>query len=153
MSADEHVTKERTISGSAIAIALTAFALVMAYFAFGMPGMDHGSSTAPPVGYDAVNPDTFAARMRNGDPFVVNVHVPFDGEIEGTDDHIPFDRIAASSALPTALASEILLYCRTGAMAADAARALVERGYTNVTVLRGGMDAWEASGRPIRGTT
>ena len=151
MSDGEPATDQRTISGTAIALALAVFALVLAYFAFGMPGMDHGSSGAPPTGYEAVDPDAFAARLKNADAFVVNVHVPFAGEIDGTDEHIPVDRVADSRALPRARDREILLYCRTGAMADDAAQSLVERGYTDITVLRGGMDAWAASGRPVKG--
>ena len=145
------VSRSRSASGYVVAFGLAILALVMAYFAFGMPGMDHSTPTADPEGYEALAPETFAGRIHNGDPFVVNVHVPFDGEIEGTDEHIPSDRIATSAPLPKALDAEILVYCKTGSMSADAAEALVARGYTNVSVLRGGMDAWRDAGFELEG--
>lgn len=145
------VSRGRSASGYVVAAGLAFFALVMAYFAFGMPGMDHGTPTADPEGYEAVDAETFAARLHNGDPFVVNVHVPFAGEIEGTDEHIPSDRVATSAALPGAMDAEILVYCRTGSMSTDAAEAFVARGYTNVSVLRGGMDAWREAGNELEG--
>ena len=141
----------RPASGYVVAVGLAFLALVMAYFAFGMPGMDHSTPTTDPEGYEAVDPEAFAARVHNGEPFVVNVHVPFAGEIEATDEHIPSDRIASSGALPSALDAEILLYCKTGSMSADAAEELVARGYTNVSVLRGGMDAWQDAGYSLSG--
>lgn len=141
----------RTAPGFAVVAGIALLAIVVAYFAFGMPGMDHSSPPADPVGYQALDPAAFAARLERDEAFVVNVHTPFAGEIEGTDEHIPSDRIRSSSALPSALDAEILLYCRTGSMSADAAEALVDAGYTNVRVLRGGMEAWQAAGYELRG--
>ena len=142
----------RTIPGVVIALAFAGLVVLMAFFAFGMPGMDHGGMSAMPGGHETLAPDAFAAAMGDGDPFVVNVHVPYEGEIAGTDDHIAHDRIADSSELPADRSARILLYCRSGSMSSDAAAALVQRGYTNVVELRGGMDAWAASGRALRTT-
>lgn len=158
---------ERSVPGVVVAAGFVALVAVMAYFSFGMPGMDHGSATedAEPMdgmehdaggqmgaGFDTLTPEAFAARALDDDAFVVNVHIPFDGEIAGTDDHIPYDRIAESDVLPSDRAATILVYCRTGAMSAQAAEALRAAGYTDVGHLRGGMDAWEADGRRILGS-
>ncbi len=96
-----------------------------------------------------VDVSTFASRLEAPDTFAVNVHVPYEGEIEGTDAFIPFDQIAGDDRLPSDPASEILLYCRSGSMSAIAAQALSNAGYTNIVDLDGGMVAWEASGRAI----
>ena len=132
---------------------------VAGYFAFGMPGMDHGTppddggSTAA-VDHDAMSfmrldPETFAARLGDPRAFVVNVHTPYQGELEGTDAFIPYDQIGGHARLPGDKGTEILLYCRSGRMSAIAAEALMDAGYTDVVDLAGGMDAWEADGRPV----
>jgi phage shock protein E len=107
-----------------------------------------GPSGGVPAG-DLVGPDEFAERMADPEAVVVNVHVPYEGEIAGTDLFVPFDEIVSSSRLPSDRDRPLVLYCRTGNMSAEAAAGLVEAGYTDVTDLDGGMVAWEASGQTI----
>lgn len=140
--------RQRTLPGSVIAVGLAVLAAVVAYFAFGMPGMDHSAGSVPD-GYELVDAVTFEALLEKRAALVINVHVPIGLEIPGTDARIASDQLVESSLLPTDRARAILVYCRTGAMSADAANALVANGYTNVKVLRGGTDAWEASGRRL----
>ncbi len=136
--------------------------VIAAYFALGMPGMDHSSTATRPQGSamrdmhgmpsnnsrpSLLAPDAFAARIRAG-AFVVNVHVPYSGEIRGTSAFIPFDRITGDAELPANKSANILLYCRSGRMSAIAASTLVKAGYTRVTELAGGLDAWTAAGQP-----
>lgn len=98
---------------------------------------------------DLVGPDEFAARMDGPEAVVVNVHVPYEGEIPGTDLFVPFDGIASSDDLPAGRDRPLLVYCRTGNMSADATADLVEAGYPDVTDLQGGMVAWQADGRTV----
>lgn len=95
-------------------------------------------------------PEEFGALVE-GDPDVplVNVHIPYEDHIEGTDAFIPFDSILESGDLPTDKTAPIALYCRSGNMSAQAAEDLVEAGYTDVIDLRGGMNAWEADGNGL----
>lgn len=80
---------------------------------------------------------------------VVNVHIPYQGEIEGTDANIAFnDTDALTEALPDKNAP-IILYCRSGNMSEQATRNLVELGYTQVYDVPGGMNAWQSSGRSV----
>lgn len=95
-----------------------------------------------------LSPAEFEDVIAAGDAIVLNVHVPYEGHIEGTDAFIPFDEIA-SSRLPDDLNQPIALYCRSGNMSATATRTLVEMGYTDVVDLADGMNAWVETGRPL----
>ncbi len=94
-------------------------------------------------------PDAFAERMKNKAAMLINVHVPDEGEIAGTDAHIPYLSVAVSEKLPADKDAELLIYCRSGRMSTEAGQALVDAGYTRVVELAGGFEAWKASGRKI----
>ena len=97
-----------------------------------------------------LDPEQFAARMGNPDAAVINVHVPYEGELESTDAFIHFERIVGDAQLPEDKDSEVLLYCMTGRMSDIAGKALIgQAGYTDVAHLEGGMKAWEAAGRRL----
>lgn len=44
---------------------------------------------------------------------------------------------------------KVLLYCKTSGRAALAACAMQDMGYLNVKSIAGGIDAWEAAGKPL----
>jgi rhodanese-related sulfurtransferase len=95
-------------------------------------------------------PEGLAAMLDGKDFRLINVHIPYAGEISGTDLEIPYDQIEQrASELPADKGAKIVLYCRSGAMSAMAARSLVKLGYTNVWNLDGGMSAWEQAGHPL----
>jgi rhodanese-related sulfurtransferase len=96
-----------------------------------------------------LEPAAFAGRMGDKGAVLINVHVPYEGEIERTDAFIPYDRIVGDTRLPTGKSTEILLYCRSGRMSEMAGKALHDAGYTNLAHLEGGMRAWEATGRTL----
>ena len=86
------------------------------------------------------------------DVALVNVHIPFEGDLPNTDASIPFNEIGEHAAhlLPDKDA-EIVLYCRSGRMSTEAAAELVRLGYTRVRNLVGGFNAWSAAGLPMAG--
>ncbi len=103
--------------------------------------------------YTNVTPEELQSMLDAKNFPLVNVHIPYDGEIEGTDSFIPFDRIAGRlDELPSDPDAQVLLYCRSGGMSATAAESLVSLGYTNVWNLNGGMIAWETAGYSLTRT-
>lgn len=91
----------------------------------------------------------FARELRAPDAVVINVHTPYESEIQGTDELIPYDRITGDPRLPADKSARLALYCRSGRMSAIAAQSLLRHGYTDVVELDGGMTAWRAAGRPL----
>jgi len=146
-------------SGHIVVVALAGLgALIAAYFALGMPGMDHEAD--PVTGADMDGMDhaqmelrelsvqEFADRMGDPESVMINVHVPVGESIEGTDAVVPYDEVEDSESLPTDRATTLLLYCETGRMSEQAGRALLDQGYLDVSHLKGGLAAWRAAGRP-----
>jgi rhodanese-related sulfurtransferase len=96
-----------------------------------------------------LDPSAFADRMNDKDAAVINVHIPYEGELADTDAFLPYHNILGVDRLPKDKDREILLYCRSGNMSEEAGAALHEQGYTKVAHLEGGMNAWEAAGRQL----
>lgn len=95
-------------------------------------------------------PTEFRDAISSGDAFVVNVHIPYEGEIEGTDAFVPFDDIAShADELPADKTAPLYIYCMTGRMSAEATPDLQALGYTSIIDLEGGMEAWRSAGLKI----
>ena len=103
---------------------------------------------------ETISPKELAIQLqnKNANPAqseftLINVHTPYEGEIEKTDTFIAYDQIVAnSSSLPKNKNAPIILYCRSGRMSGEALETMKKLGYTNVRHLTGGMDAWKKIG-------
>lgn len=101
-----------------------------------------------PGQYQTLSIDEFAAIVENraDDYQIINVHIPYAGEVANTDANIPYNDLDALTAAIASKDSPVILYCRSGNMSEQASRALVELGYTQIWDVPGGMAAWQASG-------
>ena len=115
-------------------------------------GPPHPDNATRPSPFPSVPPAAFSAVLRGTPPLtLINVHVPYEGELAGTDAFIAFDRIARQrNRLPHDKAAAIAVYCMSGRMSDVAARTLRDLGYTDVTELQGGMIAWHRAGYPLK---
>ncbi|MEQ1861378.1 MAG: rhodanese-like domain-containing protein [Chthoniobacteraceae bacterium] len=95
-----------------------------------------------------------AARRKDGPgaPVLLDVRTP----LEYSETHIPGSRLIPLDELDAAaLAREVnatdgcIVFCRSGSRARKAADQLASAGLENVTVVEGGVSAWEAAGLPV----
>jgi len=97
--------------------------------------------------YRNIAVDELSRMSKDKDFILINVHIPFAGNIPSTDLSIAYDQIEnAASQLPADKNVKIVLYCRSGHMSKIAAEKLVSLGYTNIWNLEGGMADWEKAG-------
>ena len=120
--------------------------------ALALGGCGGGGGQPEPAPTDApgtVPPARFATVVSAPGTFTLNVHVPDEGSIAGTDASIPYDDVSARRDELPDRGTTIAIYCKTGRMSAIARRTLTRSGYRRIVELGGGMDAWVADGRRL----
>ena len=121
---------------------MTAFAA----FVYVTPGVGAANIKA----YKNITLNQFLSLMDNKDFFLVNVHIPYQGEIPKTDISIPYNAIEQyKNMLPEDKHTKIIVYCMGGYMGNIAAEKLVRMGYTRVFNFVGGMNAWMKIGKSL----
>lgn len=94
--------------------------------------------------YNSISPIVFDGMMKNKDFVLVDVHIPEQDQILGTDLLIPYNNIKANlDKLPQDKNTKIVVYCLSGSMSRAAAYILGDLGYTNVYDLSGGKKAYD----------
>jgi rhodanese-related sulfurtransferase len=97
-------------------------------------------------GYTDITVQQLAQMLPGKDFTLVNVHIPYQGEIPETDLFVPFNEITEHQDELPVKDEPIVLYCSSGNMSTQAAKALVELGYTKVMEVDGGFSDWAAAG-------
>lgn len=133
-----------------LGVVVAAVVLLLAACSGTSNGSDSRSSSTPTAPSGAVGPAEFAAYLSaNPDVPLINVHIPYEGHIVGTDDFVAFDEIGGWGGLPDDKDAPLAIYCRSGNMSATAAATLRKMGYRNIVELDGGMNAWSAAGNDL----
>jgi rhodanese-related sulfurtransferase len=97
--------------------------------------------------YSNLSVGQLSEMMAEKDFFLVDVHIPEQQHIEGTDLFVPFDQIEQNQAkFPADKDTAIVVYCRSGNMSQESSQKLVELGYSRVYNLVGGIQAWNQAG-------
>lgn len=97
--------------------------------------------------YKNMTTDELNEQLKNKDFVLIDVHIPEQEHIKGTDASLPYDEIENQlEKLPSEKDAKIVLYCRTGRMSEIAAEKLAEKGYTNVYNVVGGKVEWDGKG-------
>ena len=127
------------------------FVFLAILFAIGFFGLSGAYGwSADQTKYQTISAEQFAQMMDKKDFLLVNVHIPYEGEIAQTDLLIPFNQIDRyRERLPKDKNSKIVVYCLMGPMGSIAADKLARMGYTQVFNLQGGMMAWQSTGNTL----
>ena len=105
-----------------------------------------GAADGP--GWTRLSSQELSDMMAAEDVYLVNVHVPYEGEIVGTDAHISYTEIASRlDELPAD--QTVVIYCRSGNMSTQAAQEMLDAGASGFSELEGGFIEWEAAGLPF----
>ena len=120
-------------------ILMTLAVTLLTGMALGHPAPANRVSV-PGGSYFTIEPRELETILKTKDFPLVNVHIPYEGEIAGTDSFIAFDQIgvgqigvgqmASRKLLPKDKKAELVIYCRSGRMSTIAAQALVKLGYS-----------------------
>ncbi len=90
-----------------------------------------------------LEPADLKEMLAHKDFFLLDVHIPEQTHIPGTDAFIDFRKIRENiDQLPTSKETKIVVYCRGGHMGRIAGFELIKLGYTDVFELKGGRMAF-----------
>ncbi len=107
------------------------------------------ATATPSISYTNLSVSELQQMLKKKDFLLVNVYVPFEGNLPQTDLSIPYNQIDQHPDELPDKDARIVLYCRSGSVSAIAAKRLVEIGFTHIYTLQGGFDAWKQAGLPM----
>ena len=142
------IRKERIIPFQGTILTLFLLIILGIFIQFSLTNLRNGAVTGS---VERLSPSEFEKVIQNESIFLLNVHTPYQGQIEGTDEIIEdWENIEKyMGKLPKDTSIPIAIYCRSGRMSKAVVEDLKEMGYQRIYDLDGGMNAWEESGRKI----
>lgn len=134
-------------------LAIAGFILVTAFLFFLNVKKDDGNIGGGEklVGQvQLVDSVAFSNLAKDEKNFLLDVHIPKQTHIPGTDASIPYNEISENvDKLPKDKSTPILVYCRSGSMSKSASEEISKLGYTNVYDLDGGINIYKESNAEI----
>ena len=113
-------------------------------------GKSQNTQVQTQANYKNITSLELSTMLESKDFFFVNVHIPYEEEIEKTDAFIPYNEIETNlDKLPKDKNAKIVLYCKSGRMSKIAGEKLTSLGYKNVYNLIAGMHDWQSKGYPL----
>ena len=101
------------------------------------------ASAADVAVYRTISAGELKALLAKEDIFLLDVHIPEQNHIPGTDAFIDYRKIRENvGLLPSDKTAKIVVYCRSGNMSRKAALDLIDLGYSQVFDLIGGTKAF-----------
>jgi rhodanese-related sulfurtransferase len=140
----EFLTRLPQFIGNHVLLVATLVAIILALIALEISRQFRG--------YRELTPGTLVQMINRGSPLVVDLSAIADfekGHILGSKHVAPSQFDPESKDLAKARDLPIVTVCRSGATAAGAARRLVKAGFTNVSTLAGGIEAWKRADLPL----
>src|SRR5680860_605024 len=92
------------------------------------PGMTASSD----ANYTNISVSELEKMIKNKDFKLVDVHIPEQQHIPGTDKMIAYNNVDDFISQFSNKDEKIVLYCRSGSMSEILAKELIQRGYTNI---------------------
>ncbi len=105
------------------------------------------SQSEKPLAFTGLSSRQLSDLLPNKDFTLIDVHIPEQVHVPGTDFMIPYNDLTALIKVLPDKQAKIVLYCRSGSMSKTAAQALVDQGYANIFDLTNGMNEWLSEGR------
>lgn len=86
--------------------------------------------------------------LENKDFKLIDVHIPEQQHIPNTDKMIAYNNVDEFISQFPNKDEKIVLYCRSGGMSRALSQELIDKGYANIYNLAGGLNVWQANGKP-----
>lgn len=126
--------------------AVTLLLLIGIYGFFNSKKFIQDTDKETQASYKNITSQEFDKILSTRETFLVDVHIPEQKHLEGTDLVVPYNKIRENlSKFPKDKNALIIVYCRSGSMSVEASEALAKAGYTQVKNLVGGTNAYKES--------
>jgi len=113
--------------------------VVLIVLAFNIPQISVGEE----ISFTNISASELKQDLVDKDFFLLDVHIPEQEHIMGTDAFIPYNELELHlDEIPSDRSTPIVVYCRSGNMSLEVSAKLIDLGYTNVKNLDGGIKAF-----------
>jgi phage shock protein E len=100
-----------------------------------------------------VAPDEFLQEMNDSNGQVIDVRTPKEyqsGHIENAVNIHLYDKDFEQRIDKLDKSKPVYVYCKVGGRSAEAVEIMKTKGFTTIIELKGGIDAWNAAGKPLK---